>query len=162
MAQKESNMSAEPKKKGGRPPGRTMPCGWGCGATFTSVGMRKHFAECPNRDVGTTLSAAPVEAETTVPTTMPEESTGVLLDQEPMLIGEALAEMARAEPVQVGRPWLPELVRLRDLAQTDAASSAREFLEMVKGVRQPAGWSDMTVSQQADWLDENKPLPERW
>jgi hypothetical protein len=34
---------------GGRPPGPTMPCGWGCGAKLTATEMRPHFTECPKR-----------------------------------------------------------------------------------------------------------------
>lgn len=34
---------------GGRPPGITMPCGWGCGAHLTARQMRGHFTGCANR-----------------------------------------------------------------------------------------------------------------
>jgi hypothetical protein len=36
-------------KRGGRPPGPRMPCGWGCGAELTARLMRGHFTECSNR-----------------------------------------------------------------------------------------------------------------
>lgn len=37
------------RRGGGRPPGATMTCGWGCGAELTSMQMRQHFIRCPNR-----------------------------------------------------------------------------------------------------------------
>ena len=37
------------KAKRGHPPGRRMPCGWGCGAHLTASEMRRHFTECRNR-----------------------------------------------------------------------------------------------------------------
>jgi len=37
------------KVKRGRPPGRWMLCGWGCGGWLTSHVMRAHFTRCPNR-----------------------------------------------------------------------------------------------------------------
>jgi hypothetical protein len=39
----------KPKHAGGRPPGVTMPCGWGCGKTLTASQLREHFTTCPKR-----------------------------------------------------------------------------------------------------------------
>lgn len=34
---------------GGRPQGPRMPCGWGCGDSFTATQLRPHFTVCPKR-----------------------------------------------------------------------------------------------------------------
>jgi hypothetical protein len=40
------------EKRVGRPPGKKMPCGWGCGAELTASEIRGHFTSCPLRGGG--------------------------------------------------------------------------------------------------------------
>ena len=42
------NGTERSKAKRGRPPGRRMPCGWGCGSQLTASHMRTHFTDCRN------------------------------------------------------------------------------------------------------------------
>ena len=37
------------RNRGGRPPGPSMRCGWGCGTLVTATQSRTHFHHCPNR-----------------------------------------------------------------------------------------------------------------
>ena len=57
---------------GGRPPGPTMPCGWGCGAALTASQIRPHFTGCPMRPQKTSITITSSGANSGEITSPPE------------------------------------------------------------------------------------------
>lgn len=125
----------EAKSQGGRPRGKTMPCGWGCGASLSAREMRGHFTTCPNREKPAALPAsAPAPEARIEPATRPtgkrrgaKPATGA-----PLSMSERLRAL-RHEPEESLAPCAnqpvsnPQVTRFRPAKPATTEADSRRY-----------------------------------